>query len=375
MEHKTKVVFFSLSSYELFFKTENVEHGGAELQLYLLANEMAKKNNFSVKFIVGDYQQNKSVFSDNIEFIKAFNLPKKESYFLKLIKGLKLFLIFRKIDADVIITTAANSIIGIAFIYKYLFRKKHIHRTAHLIDVDKTWIQKNGLLGKIYEIGINNVDIVITQNIEHKELLASNHQINAVVLKNAFPIPKKKKHTKTNVLWVGRYESWKNPEKILKIAKKLKELEFIMICPKPEISLLSWETLKKNASKIKNLSFINKVPFNQIQTYFNNARVFVNTSESEGFPNTFLQAAAASTPIASLNVNPDNYISDNKCGLFANNNFKKLEENIKNLYFNDKMHMEYGNNNFSYLNENHNLIKIDNQFSEIVEKLCYSNKN
>ena len=42
---------------------------------------------------------------------------------------------------------------------------------------------------------------------------------------------------------------------------------------------------------LSNLELYEDVPWNKIDTYFSNARVFVNTSTHEGFPNTFVQAA------------------------------------------------------------------------------------
>ncbi len=229
--NKIKICFFSPSSYELFFKTKEVTHGGAELQLYFLAKEISKNNNLSVHFIVGNYKQKKRLKLGNIELVKGFNFKKKENLFSKLIKAAKLIFILIKLNPDIIITSTANSITGIIYIYKTIFRKKHIHRTAHLIDVDKTWINDNGFSGKIYKKSLEKADLIVTQNLEHRELLKKNHNKNAYVLKNAFPIDAEVGIPEKYILWVGRYDILKRPEKFLRTAEKLPEIDFLMICP------------------------------------------------------------------------------------------------------------------------------------------------
>jgi len=161
----------------------------------------------------------------------------------------------------------------------------------------------------------------------------------------------------------------KNPDLFLKLAILFPDEKFVMICPYDISQKENWEKLKSRTDEIDNLTFIKKVPFYEIQKYFNKALLFVNTSDFEGFPNTFLQAAQGKTPVISLNVNPDNFITEYDCGSFADGSFKKMVSGIKNLLENNNDRTKKGENLFRYLKENHDFKKNGQKLNNIIERI------
>ncbi|NJO88110.1 MAG: glycosyltransferase [Chloroflexia bacterium] len=149
--------------------------------------------------------------------------------------------------------------------------------------------------------------------------------------------------TKNCILWVSRFQGWKQPDLFIELAEKIPDERFWMICPPPKgKEIENWEKLKSRAILLPNLQFIDYVPFSQIQDYFNKAFVLVNTSRAEGFPNTFLQAAQGRAAIVSLAVNPGDFISKYDCGVFCENDFDLLVKNLAGLVKNKKLLQKKG---------------------------------
>ena len=84
------------------------------------------------------------------------------------------------------------------------------------------------------------------------------------------------------------------------------------------------------AQGIPNLKALGPVPYSDVNKYFARAKLFLNTSESEGFPNSFLQAWIRGVPIVSF-FDPDDIISRQGLGVRVDSSGQmavKLEELI-----------------------------------------------
>jgi glycosyltransferase involved in cell wall biosynthesis len=367
--NKIRICFFSPASYPFFEKSSAVVHGGAELQMYLLAKYLAENQVFEIIFLVGNYGQKEMSIQHNIHLLRTIQLKQKEDQFSKVLKAVKYFSQLIKLKPDIIISTNANALTGINAFYAKLFKKKFIYRTSHLIDVNCDYIKSEGLSGKLYKYGLINANKVITQNAEHQSLLKKNHDIEASVIKNLINVEEFTYSEKRGVLWVGRFQNWKRPELFLKLAENFPKKHFVMICPYSPLDKKMWEILKKSANEIPNITLIEKIPYFEIQDYFYKAELFVNTSDFEGFPNTFLQAAMGKTPIASLNVNPDNFITKYNCGIFSNGNFENMLIEIEHLLENAENRKLTGENLYRYIKENHDIEKNGQLFKIIIESI------
>jgi glycosyltransferase involved in cell wall biosynthesis len=122
----------------------------------------------------------------------------------------------------------------------------------------------------------------------------------------------------------------------------------------------------KNIDYPPNVKYIGFVPFTATYEYYLKAKLLINTSEYEGFPNTFIQACLSKTPILSFRVNPDNFIIENNVGLMCEDNIDKAVEFITGL--NKEKIFLYGDNAFKYVKENHDIIYSAALYDDIIKR-------
>jgi glycosyltransferase involved in cell wall biosynthesis len=157
--------------------------------------------------------------------------------------------------------------------------------------------------------------------------------IEATVIQNGFVMSAMPLTTEReiDVLWVGRCESWKNPSLFLDLALALPNRSFVMICPPIPGMDEFFENIRSRASTIANLRFIERVQFEESESYFRNSRILVGTSDAEGFPNTYIQACIAGTPIVSYKVDPGGFIELTGAGVVCGGDFGRLVNQAEQL--------------------------------------------
>lgn len=364
-----KICFYNLNSYSIFNPKSKAPIGGTEIQLFNITSYLSGKETFEIFFITGDWGQEKLEIYGNIKVLKSINFKKSPLNYL--MAPWRIWAVLKKTNADIYIASSAGIEIGIIAFFCKLNKKKFIYRTAHDIDCTDEFIQSKGLAGLSYKFGLENASTVVTQNRRNREMLKKNHNIKAIIIKNSFNIPRQKMIGKKNyILWVSRGDKWKNPELFLRIVNKFPKYRFIMICPRQKYEDAFFEEISQKAKKFKNLTFIEKVPFAKIQKYFNEAKLFIGTSDAEGFPNTYLQACMGYTPVVSYKVNPDNFINQNNIGYCADGNFEKMLCQIKKLLTDKKDWQEKSKNSFEYLKKNHDIRKNGPKWQELIYNLA-----
>ncbi len=341
--------------------------GGAELDMYTTA--ISLKDFFDVSVITGDWGQDNIENRNGILVYKSFLLKRG---FLNYVKApFILWKSMRSIDADIYISSGAGPEVGIIAFFCKFNKRKSIYRTAHTIDCDGSYAKKSGLSGMIYEYGLNRADKIVTSVRQHQELLTERYPelIGKVTHINLGIFPQDSNATREYVLWVARCEKWKRPEIFLDIVAANQDVSFLMICPKQKHAEVYFYEIKERAKFFSNLIFIDFVPFRNIQAYFDKAKVFVNTSDFEGFTYTLIQSGLARTPVVYLNVNPDEVITKNRLGYVAGGDKEEMSDQIRILLDDEKDWSEKSENIFEYANKNHDIVIVGKKWKEVLEEL------
>jgi glycosyltransferase involved in cell wall biosynthesis len=198
-------------------------------------------------------------------------------------------------------------------------------------------------------------------------MLKNNFGINAFVFKSGYEILSGKYNGNKNfILWVARLDNWKQPEIFIELSTYFPNEKFIMISPQAS-DIKYTKRIRGLASECRNIEFISQVPFHEINEYFAKAKIFINTSKNEGFPNTFIQSAMNATPIISLNVNPDNFLEKYGCGFCSNGSFDDMLDKMKEILNNNSEWNKLSENAYNYAKENHDVSKITNDLLKVIK--------
>ncbi|MGB7341556.1 MAG: glycosyltransferase family 4 protein [Phototrophicaceae bacterium] len=213
---------------------------------------------------------------------------------------------------------------------------------------------------------IDAASLIIAQTSQQSDLVRLNFDKEALVIRNPIALDDLQSHTSEKyALWIGRSHPEKDPLLLIKLAIACPAIHFVMIMNQTLQSLHN-EIL---AQCPDNVTVIENVAYADIETYFANALVFINTSPLEGFPNTFLQAGKYSKPLLTFAVDPDGYITKNNCGFVANGDFETMKRALEQFISDHKWRKELGKNNYHYVQQHHNLTDKVKQLAQVLKSL------
>ena len=358
-----RVCFVMLKAYPVFNPEVKKIFGGAEVDFYYLATELAKDPDYQVSCIVADYGQPTTEIRRGVTLIKSVRDLQK----YRLRDACYLWRALRKADARIYVRELSSLVTVECAVFTRLYRRKFVYRTAHTRECDGTYLRWHRFRGPAFAWAMRHADRVITQNAEDVKLLQNTIGVKADVIKGAHVPRRKSDIRRYTILWAARSTSFKRPELFLKLANQMPDKHFTMICPRATDDD-RYDELVEKAKKIKNLDFIPGVPFCELEDYFERAKVFISTSESEGFPNTYIHACKCAAPILTLKVNPDNFISRYQCGMCADDDWDRFCEMLNTLLEPETAEI-YGQNGRRYVDENHNIGKIIEDYKKIFRQL------
>jgi len=169
---------------------------------------------------------------------------------------------------------------------------------------------------KLFEWGIRLCRRFICQNSNQCELLKKNYHhrtASVVTIPNIWLDDAcGEDGERRNILWVSNFRDLKHPEAFLELAKAFPEEHFMMAggFTKGEC----YKRSQRSAGDINNLEFLGPVSFEHSQRLFRSAKLFVCTSDTEGFPNTFLQAFSNGIPVLTT-FDPSDIVKAHGLGL------------------------------------------------------------
>ena len=219
-------------------------------------------------------------------------------------------------NADVYFQSCAGVTTGLVALFADRNSRRMIFRIAHDTDcIPGQQLIKYRRDKLIYEYGLRTTDLISAQSRYQADLLMENYKRRAVEVNMVVEAPSRLKQDERviDVLWVNNIRDFKRPDIVCEIARKLPSVRFVMIGGEVAGYENLYEKIKEETSTIENLEFLGAVPYSEVNSYFSKSKLFLNTSDSEGFPNSYLQAWIREVPVVSF-FDPDSIIETHGFG-------------------------------------------------------------
>lgn len=286
--------------------------GGAEVQQNFIARGL-RAAGYPVSILTGDFGQPDDFEFDGLRVLKMRQRGRAIPVFRYVHPRLTgLWSAMRRVDADIYYQRCASAATFVSGLYARAHGKHFIYAAAHDLDFDRPRTRKifQGRGGwrdlQLYKAGLGMADAIIAQHPRQVEACRHWYRREAELIPSGY-VPPEGAHCEPEgvVLWVSVMRRWKRPELFLELAQRLPGLRFRMI---GGVSMAEgdggaqgfFSEIESIARTLPNVEFLGFVPYQEVERHFNEASVFVNTSDHEGFPNTFLQAWARGIPTVSF---------------------------------------------------------------------------
>lgn len=298
--------------------------GGSEYQVQVLMEHLKRREDLEVYFVTNRVAPEFEAEGYEIVKISAeFGIRRYGMFF----DALKLYRILRRLKPDVIYQVIGSAHTGIAAFYARRHRCKLVFRVTDEMSLEQdpiSWRRPHHRLERaLLGYGIRRATTIVAQTEAQRRLLTSAFgRPDAVIVRNFHPRPTElvsKSERFKSVLWIANLKRLKNPEAFLRLAERFagrSDIEFVMLGGAADHP--AWvAAIEERIKRCRNVRFTGRVSPADVNAELAKAHLLVNTSTTEGFSNTFIQAWAREVPVVSLNVDPDGVFSSGSPSLLA----------------------------------------------------------
>lgn len=347
-------------------KHASVHMGGAELQADLLARELSARDGVRVVYLARDVPPAQTAARYPYE-IRCIGSGKGQFRKRSVIfDAPRLTRTLRELAPAAIYQRMKQSYAGICARHARQAGIPYFFQAALDTDVSPGRRRTRSRLnlpfdlveGVVADYGIRHATRIIVQTRHQARLVERGFgRADAVIIPNFQPLPEAlpRKDGKTCVLWVANIHENKRPELYLEIAARFahrSDIDFVMI-GKPNPNWSHGRGMPE-IEESPHVRYLGRQPIEEVNRWMERAHVFVNTSELEGFPNTFIQAWSRGAVVVSRRTDIDGGLEAQGVGLMRDS-VDGLVEAIDRLAASEELRRTLRERGFRHVHDNHSM--------------------
>ena len=329
-----RICIVGLDSYGMLSGEGDLKYIGGESVQHVLLARAWRDLGHHVSIVVHDEGQGPKKVIDGITAIAAHTrnggVPGLRFFHPR---ASKLVAALSAADADVYYQSPAGVNTGFTAWYARMTGRHFIFRVASDTDCDKEHTRIRFLRDRmLYDFGLKRADFIAAQTTFQQQLLRENHGLQSTVVNMMVEPPVRAAapaHKDIDVLWLSNLRSLKRPELALELARQLPDVKFTLAGGPMPGGETYFDDVAAAAARLPNVTMLGAVRYADSGALFDRARIFLNTSSIEGFPNTFLQAWIRGVPVVSF-FDPDGMVNRLQLGRIATS-LDDMREAIRGL--------------------------------------------
>jgi glycosyltransferase involved in cell wall biosynthesis len=322
---RPSVCFVAPRAYAALSGREDVSHvGGAERQQVLLGEELVRRG-YRVSFVVLDHGQPDGEEIGGIRVFKCYRTDMG-------VRGLRfvhprltgLWSAMERAAADVYYQRGAEAETGLVGHWCRRHGRGFMFAVAH----DSNCLRVTPITSRferwLFRYGVRRADAVIAQTFRQQRMLEETFALASTVIRSccqAWPDldhggePSDPDEAPDRILWVGRLSAEKRPDWVIRLATDLPECRFDVV-GQSNVDSRYGRMLEARLRALPNVRWHGYVAHARMRTLYRQCRLLLCTSESEGFPNVFLEAWSCARPVLT-SVDPDDVVATFQLGQVA----------------------------------------------------------
>ena len=358
---RPKRLLFLSNVIPYFFPVRSKQFGGVSRQ-YRVIRELAKEADYQLICLVDSRNRIPINERKGITFVK--------SRLGRLFGLVDLYRQCNMLDVDMVIEFCASLQVVVLGWLRSIKGLRFVFFVDNDTDVDGRYASRtNKFYERLYQWGLKQADAIICQTEEQRCMLKKTYGLEGeVVLSPYIEITSALQKERDYILWVGRAAIQKRPDRFLWLAKLMPDEKFVMIFNPGNNELFN--SIKRQVESLDNVMFIDAIIPSKMREIYARAKFLINTSDFEGFPNTFLEAAMEETPVVSFKVNPNGMFTNYGAGIVCHGSIDSFVQNCRNLAEKCKMIEHLGEKARAYAVEHHGIdgaiIEIRKIFNRVL---------
>jgi glycosyltransferase involved in cell wall biosynthesis len=292
--------------------------GGESVQQTLIARALARRG-YDVSMVTADCGQRDGASWDGISVRKAYR-PHEGIPGLRFVhpRWTGIWSALRRADAELYYTSCAGMQVGLLALFCRRYRRRFVFRAASDTDCDASRLLVRYARDRwLYGFGLARADAILVQTEAQRRALARHYRLDARVAGMLVEPAQPDAPRTIDVLWVSNLRRLKRPDRVLDLATRLPYASIHMVGgPLPGEESL-FEEMRSAVRTRRNITFHGRLPYHAAKLLYARARLLVNTSDIEGFPNAYLQAWINGVPVITL-IDPDGVVAREGLGAAVN---------------------------------------------------------